>query len=118
MADFPRFYGVPLSRVRGVVTLREFAAMAAYLPEESATFRVIHPEESAWGLREQLLAEAVDTLHWLQWAKTKDGAKNTNRPRPVPRPGVDDGSETEVKHFGEPVPLDELLDFLGWGSVA
>ena len=28
-----------------------------------------------------LLAEMVDTLHYLLWAKTKDGEKNRNRPK-------------------------------------
>lgn len=30
-----------------------------------------------------LLASMADRLAWLQWAKTEDGKKNRNRPKPV-----------------------------------
>lgn len=67
-----------------------------------------------WGLPEQLLAGAVDALHFLQWSKTTDGAKGRNRPKPIPRPGVTP-DETEERQIGsQPVTLDELDDFLQW----
>jgi len=99
-----------------VAGLREVAAWAVHLPEDSATFRAVYPDRGPWGLSEQLLAEAVDTLHWLQWAKTVDGSKNRNHPRPIPRPGVE--PEREKKTYGtQPVPLDELRAFLGWNAA-
>jgi hypothetical protein len=39
-----------------------------------------YPERAGWTLDTLLLGRAVDTLLWLQWAKTKDGSKNRNRP--------------------------------------
>ena len=48
----------------------------------------MHPEEAGWTLTNHLLAMIVDVLRWLQWAKTKDGQKNRNRPDPIARPGV------------------------------
>lgn len=62
-----------------------------------------------------LLATQVDMLAWLRWAKTEDGSKGRNRPKPLPRPGMPDADETEVRHFGaDPVPLSDLDQFLGW----
>lgn len=115
-ADMMRYYGIPLSRAREHVQLWELAAMAKHLPRDSATQLAVDPESSAWGLNEQLLALVADYLAWLQWAKTEDGSKNRNRPRPIPRPGVEDESR-EVRTFGsDPVALDALDEFLGWAT--
>ena len=75
------------------------------------------PQAPFWGLQEQLLANLADGVAWLIWAKTDDGAKNRNRPKPIPRPGVrsDNGlGEGEHRIGSEAVPLDELDDFLQW----
>lgn len=89
--------------------------MAANLPRESVTWQAAHTDYALWGLTEQLLADAVDQLRWLRWAKTKDGSKNRRPPKPIPRPGV--GKDTKARKFGaDPVPLDELAEFLGWDA--
>ncbi|MET7074209.1 DUF5361 domain-containing protein [Trueperella pyogenes] len=43
---------------------------------------------TGWTNTDWLLAELVDGVHWLQWAKTKDGQDGRNRPEPVPRPTI------------------------------
>lgn len=76
---------------------------------ESTLHRRLNPDWQ-WGLPEQLAAAAVDALHLLFWAKTKDGQKGRNRPRQIPRPGVK-GPE----RIGDnPVSTDEMDEFLGW----
>lgn len=55
-------------------------------PGESSTWLAKNPDH-AWGLSEFLQAEVADTLHMLFWAKTKDGSKGRNRPKPIERPG-------------------------------
>lgn len=45
-----------------------------------------------------LLAAAVDQLTVLAWMKTEDGAKGRNRPKPIPRPGVE--PDHNVTKFG------------------
>lgn len=75
---------------------------------ESALHRAANPEWR-WGLAEFLSAEAVDTLRLLLWAKTKDAEKGANRPRPLPRPGVD---QSGGQHVGEAMSVDELDAFL------
>lgn len=108
-----RYYGIPLSQVREHVTLWEFAAMVTHLPRDSATWSAEYPDLAMWGLAEQLQAGMLDVLHWLQWAKTTDAEKNRNRPRPIPRPGVE--LDVDEQHIGgDPVPLDELADWLAW----
>lgn len=47
-------------------------------------------EEAEWGLGEQLLAHVADSASWLVWSKTDDAERGRNRPKRIPRPGVDD----------------------------
>lgn len=54
----------------------------------------MYPERAGWDTQAVLLGQTVDALHWLQWAKTKDGQKGRNRPssvlpfrKPARRPG-------------------------------
>lgn len=67
-----------------------------------------------WGVHEQLLAEAVDTLHWLQWSKTKDAASKPpkNMPDPIARPGVKPRDREVIKF--DVMTQDEALAWLGW----
>jgi hypothetical protein len=58
------------------------------MPPESALFTAMFPDRAGWDKTTMLLAEMVDTLHWLQWAKTKAGQNNRDRPQLVPRPGT------------------------------
>ena len=47
-----------------------------------------------------LQAMAVDSLRWLQWARTKDGAKNRNRPESVAGKLFSDRAGTGEKTSG------------------
>ena len=57
-----------------------------------------------------LAASIADSLAWLVWSKTKDAQNNRNRPKPIPRPGVDDG-KGRMKD-AKSMPIDELKEFL------
>ncbi len=74
----------------------------------------MHPEEAGWTLTNHLLAMIVDVLRWLQWAKTKDGIRNRNRPEPIARPGV-----KPTKKRAHPkvkgVPLSKMRELLNQG---
>lgn len=90
--------------------------VARQSPATSALARALEPEQSSWTLNEQLLALVADYLAWLQWAQTEDGSKGRNRPKPIPRPGVE--PDLDVQKFGsDPVALDALDDFLGWATA-
>lgn len=71
---------------------RDVYVVAAHAGADSAIARSINGPDHEWTLTNQLLAGATDLLAWLQWSKTKDGARNQNQPKPIQRPGVDDGS--------------------------
>jgi hypothetical protein len=74
-----------------------------HLPLESATVRAQRGEEALWGLREMLLAQAVDELRGANWQRS--GSKG-RRPKPIERPGV--GPKHE--RFGsQRVPQAEVL---------
>ncbi|MBF6213777.1 hypothetical protein IU487_22425 [Nocardia puris] len=78
------------------------------LRPESALYRTVVPDWM-WGLPEMLLADTVDSLRWLVWAKTPDGQRNRRRPKPVPRPGV------RPERIGDaPVSIADMNEFLGW----
>lgn len=80
--------------------------------ENSSFYRVISGDDWIWGLPEQLLAGAVDQLTTLVWMKTKDGSKNINRPKPIPRPGVRNDIDSETIK-GTAAPVDVVADKLG-----
>lgn len=78
-------------------------------PHKSALQAEKRPDDSPWGLVEHLLAELVDVQHLALWAKTKDGSKNRNRPKPIERPG------RRPERFGKkPLELERMKDWLGW----
>lgn len=75
-------------------------------PAESALWLEENPDHM-WGLPEFLAADIADSLHMLFWAKTKDGSKNRNRPKPIERPG------RRPERMGKkPLPLDEMAVWL------
>jgi hypothetical protein len=124
-ADLTRYYQTDLRDLwRGDLTYRRLAVLIAGLPQESLTKTALRnatpvvdlSEQAAtndygpWSQVEMLLAELVDTMHWLQWAKTKDGSDNKNPPKPFPRPGVD--RSPVVMQDGKPVMNAKIYDML------
>lgn len=95
-------------------TWRDLKIIVRQGPRESAITRAIASDVHVWGVQEQLLAEAVDTLHWLKWVKTKDAQSKPpkNIPEPIPRPGVKP-KEKEIIKF-DVMTQDEALAWLGW----
>lgn len=69
-------------------TWRDFLVIVRRMPyADSALAAEMNPADSPWTLAEHLLAELVDVQRLALWAKTKDGSKNRNRPKPIERPG-------------------------------
>ena len=67
--------------------------------------RSMFPDRAGWTTQQQLLAEMVDVLHWLQWAKTRDGQRNRNRPPRVPRPGTTSTPRPGLKPKAAPLSV-------------
>jgi hypothetical protein len=76
-----------------------------YCGPDCSLFRSMYPDRAGWGRSNMLLAEMVDSLHWLQWAKTKAGQKGRNRPRLVPRPGVGTQQRQGAKPKASPLSV-------------
>ena len=86
-------------------TWRDLQVIVSESGRNSALFRAMHPKLYSWDDTALLLASAVDALNWLVWSKTKDGKKNRNHPKPIPRPGVE---EKAKRTKGVALPLDQF----------
>lgn len=74
----------------------------------------MQPEAAPWGLSELLLAVIADAALAGNWMQSKDGQKNRNRPKPIPRPGV----MPDKKQFGgRAESMDSIRDWLGWDAT-
>lgn len=77
-------------------------------------FRAINGvEEDEWGLAEQLLAQVADINSLALWLKSQDAQRKPprNRPKPIPRPGIEDDSKQTIG--GDKLPVADMLEFLG-----
>lgn len=94
------------------LTWRDLHVIVKHLLPDSALVRSMNPDWH-WDLTNQLLAEAVDTLHWLKWSKTKGAHSKPPHGMPdrIPRPGVE--SNADVIKF-DVMSFDEAMDWLGW----
>lgn len=90
---------------------RDLYVIVTHLPASSATHRsVLGDEETEWTLTNHLLAGIAEGIGWLKWAKTKDGERNRNQPKQIPRPGVKD--ETH-RITGTAEPIEDILKKFG-----
>lgn len=75
-------------------------------PDTSAVGRLSRGDKAGWRHAEELLAVIVETLRDANWQR--QGNKTAQRPKPVPRPGVEPEG---TKHFGtEPVTIKEFRE--------
>lgn len=58
-----------------------------------------------------LLAVIADGITAGNWMQSRDGQKNRNRPKPIPRPGLD---PADKKYGGRAEPIESIRDWLGW----
>ena len=84
-ADFMQYYGVDFDKLRGEIGEIRTADLAAQLPIESRSFRVLKPE-LAWTLHDWLMWSIEYSLRVLIWQNTEDGGKGRNKPKALPNP--------------------------------
>lgn len=90
-------------------TWGDLRAIVSQAPHFSALYRALYPEESQWGLQEQLMAAIVDYQAILAWQN--GGGSKKDYPKPIPRPGIEDDSE---QYGNDAIPMDEMAAWLGW----
>ena len=90
-----------------LVILRHSKPGSAYYAQ------MVGEDASPWGLSEQLLADIADKLAVQIWFKTKDGEKGRNRPKPIPRPGVEPDRDTKRIGGNTKKPAAEVAALLG-----
>ena len=111
-----RFYGLSVSRLRECgLPLRDVAAMASYLPEESSTYRVLNPHHPHSHDLE-MLRSIEHSLRWLVWAKTTAAEKGQNVPEHHWFPWEDKPVHPSAVR-GDAMSQDEADEFLGWGEL-
>uniref|UniRef100_UPI003F49A509 DUF5361 domain-containing protein n=1 Tax=Nocardia suismassiliense TaxID=2077092 RepID=UPI003F49A509 len=94
------------------LTWRDLHVIIVCARPDSALSRAVRGDEWQWQLSEYLLADAADSLRWLVWSKTKDARRHgATPPKPIPRPGLDDGRE---RIGDQAMSLAEADAFLGW----
>ena len=94
-----------------LLSWRDLYVIVRQQPSDAALARAMDPEGSAWGLSEQLLAAIADASHVRVWQA--GSGKKSDRPKPIPRPGVESGSKQIHKH--EVLPAGEMASWLGGG---
>lgn len=73
-----------------------------------AIYRVINPDY-AWTITNQLLAFQIDFHQQKAWV---EGGKKGRRPKPIPRPGVESGTETTKYTVDNPSTTSEIDQWL------
>lgn len=62
-----------------------------------------------WSHTDHLLALVYDKLAEHNWMISVDGQRRTNRPKPLPRPGVE-ADDSVRKYGGRAIPVSEMAD--------
>lgn len=118
--------GFTVADVPGRVSWRALHLFRQHARPESAVFLVEYGEDAKWSHVAMLLADVGDAIRGLayqgqvyRWIDCGEQGMPPERPRPTPRPGVDqalpDGEGTT--HLGaDPIPMDEFDDWwaTGW----
>lgn len=74
-------------------------------------YQAVNPKAAQWDLTNSLLAELVDSVRWLQWAKTDRATDISTIPKPIPRPGVASaGENNDNKVRGRRMPLERAKE--------
>jgi hypothetical protein len=125
--DLSAYHGQALSDLwTGDLSWRRLGVLIKHLPPESATktsIRNATPVEQlqavvddsetkygAWSQTDMLLAQLIDLVTWLQWAKTKAADTRPNEPpKPYPRPGVQRAAAPVVRPDAHVIDLLEYV---------
>ncbi|OZF40747.1 hypothetical protein CH296_00375 [Rhodococcus sp. 14-2496-1d] len=63
-----------------------------------------------WSHTDYLLALLYDKQAEHNWMISRDGAKGIRRPKPLPRPGVEDENSNTKHYGGKAIPMDQMAE--------
>lgn len=91
---------------------RDLSVLVRFSGPHSNLFGATSPKTAGWDRLAMLMADAVDDLNWLVWAKTKAAADGGDPPDPLERPGVKSkqgrpGAKTK------PMPISKIREKAG-----
>lgn len=90
-------------------TIRDVLTIIENLPGESALARKLNPDSWMWSHTDHLLALVYDRLAEHNWMISRDGQRNVNRPKPLPRPGIEPDNSVR-KLGGRAIPVSEMAE--------
>lgn len=108
-ADLRRFYHVSLDDVGLSVSWDDAAAMAAYLPGDSAVERAAG---DGWSELERLVAEVANIAASIWWMRTDHSYPGNDRPPTVRSPRERERIAEEESQYTREY-MDEVADLLG-----
>jgi hypothetical protein len=119
-ADLQREYHRSLLELhKGTMSFRELSWLVKGLPGDGTALwragrrvkstkvgktKATPPPDEYWTPERELQAQTIDALNVLSWHNTKDGKHGRNPPKPIRRPGVEQGERT-----GTPVSAAEAM---------
>ena len=83
----------------------ELRAVIVWAPEGSAIFRARTGDAAPWGVQENLLAAAVNTLRVMSWQL--GGDEKAARPEPILPPGAEPDADRKVTR-GDVMSIEEM----------
>jgi hypothetical protein len=106
ICDFQQYYTI--ADIYGLEVSRA-AILAAGLPAGSRS--IMHLSGQTADNNTLLLAMAVDALNINNWMRSKDGAKNRNRPKSIVRQLLaQKEKDNDVQGFSDPVEFEKAKD--------
>lgn len=103
-------HGYRVQDVPSVLSWADLRDIVTHQPATSALSRAMHPDDAQWGLTEHLLAVIADAVITGNWMQSRDGQKNRNRPKQIPRPGV----VADKRFGGQAEDINTIREWLGW----
>jgi Family of unknown function (DUF5361) len=94
---------------------RDLRLVVSYSSVDSHIVGATNPKRAGWNNFTMLMADMVDALNWLVWAKTEAAQKNGSPPAQIERPGVA-GPQSRPGAKVKPTPLSRMKEISGWNK--
>jgi len=115
--DLMRMTRYTLDDLGGALPERALLAFVRHLPLESATVAETDAR-GGWSITQHLLATLIEAVEALDWhfmcSRVKSGHSKPEKPRPIPRPGVDSDAGRRIGR--DPIPVSDFDDWYYGGD--